>query len=215
MPFVRAEIETATRHLRKSDPVMSRLIDQVGPFQLKLERDRFRMLVRSIISQQISTSAARSIRTRLEAAVAPSPITAEALIRKSVAELRAVGLSSQKVAYLQDLAQKVVDGEVRLNRLGRMSDEDVIVELTRIKGIGVWTAQMLLIFSMGRLDVFPHADLGIRGAIRNLYKLKDLPDKRRSEEIAGPWRPYATVASWYCWRSHEVLPAVTPPKLSG
>ncbi len=197
-------IRLAQRHLRKRDPVMRRLIDAVGPFTLRLERDRFRMLVRSIISQQISGKAAKSIRERLEGLVAPEKISSHNLAALSVAELRSAGVSSQKAGYLHDLAAKVDAGAVRLQRVARMSDDEVIAELVQVKGIGVWTAQMCLMFSLGRLDVFPHDDLGIRSALRNLYGLTDLPDKQTSLEIAKPWRPYATIASWYCWRSHEL-----------
>jgi len=162
------------------------------------------MLVRSIISQQISGKAAQSIRQRLEALVAPEKISPHNLAGLSVAELRSAGVSPQKASYLHDLAAKVDAGTVRLARVARMTDEEVIAELVQVKGIGVWTAQMCLMFSLGRLDVFPHDDLGIRAAIRNLYGLTDLPDRETSNEIARPWRPYATVASWYCWRSHEL-----------
>lgn len=197
-------IAAGLKHLRKADPVLSRLIERVGPFTLKLERDRFRMLVRSIISQQISVKAARAIRDRLEAFVAPDKITAEALACLSPEQLRPLGVSPQKAGYLLDLSSKVLSGEVRLRQLGRMPDDAAIGELVKIKGVGVWTAQMVLMFSVGRLDVLPHDDLGLRSAIRNLYTLDDLPDKARCLEIAGPWRPYATIASWYCWRSHEL-----------
>jgi len=204
MAFNKDAIRAARLHLRKRDPVMRRLIDAVGPFTLPLDRDRFRMLVRSIISQQISGKAAQSIRQRLEALVAPEKISPHNLAGLSVAELRSAGVSPQKASYLHDLAAKVDAGTVRLARVARMTDEEVIAELVQVKGIGVWTAQMCLMFSLGRLDVFPHDDLGIRAAIRNLYGLTDLPDRETSNEIARPWRPYATVASWYCWRSHEL-----------
>jgi DNA-3-methyladenine glycosylase II len=197
-------VRLAQRHLRKRDPVMRRLIDAVGPFTLRLDRDRFRMLVRSIISQQISGKAAKSIRERLEGLVAPEKISPHNLAALSVAELRSAGVSPQKAGYLHDLAAKVDSGAVRLHRVARMSDDEVIAELVQVKGIGVWTAQMCLMFSLGRLDVFPHDDLGIRAALKNLYGLADLPDKETSIEIARPWRPYATIASWYCWRSHEL-----------
>ncbi len=194
----------ALRHMLKHDPTMRRLIDVVGPFSLKVKRDRFAMLVSSIISQQISGKAARSIRGRLEALIAPEKIAPHTLAARSIDELRSVGVSPQKAGYLHDLAAKVDAGAVQLHRNGRMSDDDVIDELVQVKGIGVWTAQMYLMFSLGRLDVFPHDDLGIRAALKNLYGLADLPDKKTSHEIARPWRPYATIASWYCWRSHEV-----------
>lgn len=195
------QIQLALKHLRLRDPVIRAQIDHVGPFTLRLERNRFRMLVRSIVSQQISTSAARSIRRRVESLVAPAKLTAGRLAALEIDQLRSAGLSNQKATYILDLACKVREGEVRLRSVGRMSDEEVIGELTKIKGIGVWTAQMFLIFSLGRLDVLPHDDFGIRTAIRDFYDLDDLPDKKTSEEIAKSWRPYASVASWYCWQS--------------
>jgi DNA-3-methyladenine glycosylase II len=204
MPFDSASIAAARRHLRRRDPTLRRLIDVVGPFTLKPKRDRFGMLVASIISQQISGKAARSICHGLVDLIAPEKIAPHTLAARSLVELRSVGVSPQKAGYLHDLAAKVDSGTVRLGQTGRMSDDEVIAELVQVKGIGVWTAQMFLMFSLGRLDVFPHDDLGIRTALKNLYGLAELPDKETSHEIAGPWRPYATVASWYCWRSHEV-----------
>ena len=183
---------------------MKRVIDQVGPFTLKLDRDRFKMLVRSIISQQISGKAAQSIRKKLEGLVAPETITPHNLAAISAEQLRAAGVSPQKARYLHDLAAKVDAGTVRLARTPRMSDDEVIAELVQVIGVGAWTAQMFLMFSLGRLDVFPHDDLGVRTAIKNLYGFSELPTKTQSLEIANPWRPYATVASWYCWRSLEV-----------
>jgi DNA-3-methyladenine glycosylase II len=212
MPFDADSIEIAVRHLRKQDPVLKSLIRAVGPFTLRTERDGFKMLVSSIISQQISGKAARSIRLRLQGRIAPQRISPEAIAALSIEELRGVGLSHQKAAYLHDLAAKVRAGDVRLQRLSRWTDEEIIEELIQVKGIGVWTAQMFLMFSLGRLDVFPHDDLGIRSAIRNLYGLADLPDKKTSHRIAAPWRPYATIASWYCWRSHEVGKIPMPEK---
>lgn len=179
---------------------MRRLIDQVGPFTLRPERDRFVMLVRSIISQQISTGAARSIRLRLEQRLAPEGISPEALIGLGPTALRSVGLSPQKATYVLDLAEKTLDGTVELRFLGRYSDDAVIERLVQIKGIGRWTAKMFLIFALGRLNVFPENDLGVRSAIRNLYGLDELPDRATSLAIAAAWNPYSSVASWYCWR---------------
>lgn len=202
MMLNQTEIQKARRHLRAADPVMKAVIDAVGPFTLRLERDRFGMLVRSIISQQISTSAARSIRRRLQELAGPD-MTAANLTQFAVDQLRSVGLSPQKASYIADLARKVNDGTVGLRQIGRLSDERVVEQLTQVRGIGHWTAQMFLIFSLGRLDVFPHDDLGVRTAIRHRYGLGDLPDKQTALAIAAPWRPYASVASWYCWRSLE------------
>ena len=148
-------IGQALQHLRRSDPVMRNLIQRAGPFRLKLRRNRFHALVSSILSQQISGKAAASIRARLEEYVAPERISPETLGRLTPKQLRGVGVSPQKASYLLDLAERVESGGLRLHRLARMTDEEVIEALIRVKGIGVWTAQMFLIFSLGRLDVFP------------------------------------------------------------
>ncbi len=193
-------MEVALAHLKRQDPILGRLIDQVGPYTLKPQRSGFTMLVRSILSQQISTAAARSIRTRLETLCGAKRFTPHGIAALSIDQLRAVGVSPQKAGYLLDLAAKTLAGDVRFRTFARKSDEEVIAELTRVKGIGVWTAQMFLIFSAGRLDVLPHDDLGVRVAIKELYRLRKLPDKAAAHRIARPWRPYASVASWYCWR---------------
>jgi len=197
------QIQQAVRHLRRADPVMRDVIGKAGPFTLRLHRNRFRALVFSIIGQQISGKAAAAIRSRLVEYLKPQQISAESIARLTTEQLRSVGLSQQKAAYLLDLTERVANGNLRLSRMARMKDEQVIEALTEVKGIGVWTAQMFLIFSLGRLDVFPHDDLGVRMAIRNLYGLDELPNKDTSHRIAAPWRPYASIASWYCWRSLE------------
>jgi DNA-3-methyladenine glycosylase II len=200
-----SQLQTAVAHVRASDPVMRRLIEAVGPFTLRPERTRrFSVLARAIISQQVSTAAARTIRGRLESLLAPGRLEPEGIARLDESQLRSVGLSRQKASYLLDLAQKALDGTVRLDRIGRLSDEAVIEMLTQVKGIGRWTAEMFLIFSLGRLDVLPVDDLGVRAAIKDLYGLDDLPDKKTCVEIAAPWRPFATIGSWYCWRSLDL-----------
>lgn len=192
----------AIKHLRSSDKVLRGAIDDVGAYTLKLERNRFRMLVRSILSQQISTATARAIRGRLEELT--GGITAKSLVVLDIQQLRAIGVSNQKAAYLLDLAKKTTERRIRFRSFARMADEEIISELTTIKGIGRWTAQMCLIFSLGRPDVFPTDDLGVRSAIRNLYGLESLPDKNGCEAIAAPWRPFASFASWYLWRSLDL-----------
>jgi len=204
MAYTRKNVDAALRHLRAADPVMAEIIRRVGPFRLKARRDRFGMLVRSIISQQISGSAARSILARLHATVAPDRPTAENLARLTPEELRAAGVSPQKAAYLYDLSAKTLSGQIQLQSVGRLPNEEVIAQLTQVKGIGRWTAQMFLIFSLGRLDVFPHDDLGVRSAIRRFYGLRKLPSKDRSLRIASLWSPYESVASWYCWRATDL-----------
>ena len=196
----RAKIEQGVAHLSKRDPVLRGVVRRIGECTLPRRRDRFGMLVRSIISQQISVHAARAIRGRLEASLLPAKISPEALAGRSIDELRACGLSPQKASYISDLAQHAAAGTVRFDRFARMSDEAIIEELTMVKGIGRWTAQMLLIFSLGRLDVLAVDDQGLRGAVRDLYGLNDYPTKVELTELAQPWRPYASIASWYCWR---------------
>lgn len=207
MPTSRIDPAAAARHFRKADPVIAGVIKLVGPYTLRPQRDRFNMLVRSIISQQISTAAARSIRAKLEALIAPEKVSPEVLSRLSFEQLRSAGLSSQKATYLHDLAAKTADGTVRLTRVGRMNDEEVIEELIQVKGIGRWTAQMFLIFSLGRPDVFPPDDLGIKMALRNLYGLAELPTKAESHALAAPWTPHSTFATWYLWRSLDLAKA--------
>src|SRR5262249_17399410 len=193
------EIQQALRHIRRQDPIMREVIRKAGPFTMRPRRNRFQALVSSILSQQISGKAAASIKARLIEYLKPDEISPQSIVRLNPEILRGVGISAQKARYLLDLAERVASGELRLDRMARMRDEDVIESLIQVKGIGVWTAQMFLIFSLGRPDVFPHDDLGVRMAIRNLYGLEDLPTKEVSHKIAEPWRPYATVASWYCW----------------
>jgi len=192
-------------HFRRHDPLLHGVIRRVGPYRLKPSRDRFGMLVRSIISQQISVSAARAIRGRLETLVGPTGITPGSLVALKPQQLRSVGLSPQKTSYVLDLATKVQSGAVRLSQIGRLDDEQIIAELTQIKGIGRWTAQMFLIFALGREDVFPVDDFGVRAAITHLYKYQEHPPRVVLLEIGQRWSPYASIASWYCWRYLELL----------
>ncbi|MCA9075370.1 MAG: DNA-3-methyladenine glycosylase 2 family protein [Planctomycetaceae bacterium] len=203
MSFDPKVVRRAVRHLRASDPVMCDVIDRMGPFTMRRSRRYFQSLSRAIVGQQISGKAAASIWTRLQDSVRPRHITAETIVAMSVDELRSTGISPQKASYLHDLAARVQSGSLQLNRLSQHTDDRVIEQLVEVKGIGVWTAQMFLMFSLGRLDVFPHGDLGIRTAIRDLYGLDELPDQKTAEPIAEPWRPYATIASWYLWRSTD------------
>ena len=185
----------ATRHLRRRDPVLRAVIERVGPVTVKLEKNRFHALVRSIIAQQISGKAARAIGQRLVDSIRPQRLTPETVAAIPLDQLRSLGMSLQKASYIHDLAAHVADGRVKLNRTPRMTDDEIIEQLVQVKGVGVWTAQMFLIFSLGRPDVFPHADYGVRAAIRNLYGLPDLPNKQQSFAIAEPWRPYASIAA--------------------
>jgi len=192
-------------HFRRRDPILHAVAKRVGPCRLKPSRDRFGMLVRSIISQQISVGAARSIRGKLETLVGEAGITPAALLAFSADELRAVGLSRQKGAYLLDLSRKVQNGTVRLARIGRLTDDQIIDELCQINGIGRWTAQMFLIFALGREDVFPSDDFGVRMAITKLYGYDDVPSREQLAAIGERWSPFASVGAWYCWRYLDLI----------
>jgi len=191
---------TFHHHFRRHDATLHGVIRLVGPYTLRPQRNRFGMLVRSIISQQISTAAARTIRQRLENLLGDEGLNPAPIAALKPDQLRGVGLSRQKAAYISDLAQKVAAGMVPLDRIGRLGDEEVIETLTQVKGIGRWTAQMFLIFSLGRPNVFPVDDLGVRVAIAKLYNLGDSPSRDELHEIGRRWSPFASVGSWYCWR---------------
>jgi DNA-3-methyladenine glycosylase II len=159
MPLKTEHLTAAIQHLQQVDPIIGDLIAKAGSCTLKLDRNRFGILVRSILSQQISTKAARAIRLRLDALLLPNKLSPEAIAEVTDEQLRSVGLSTQKASYLRSLSEHVLDGRLRLDRIGRLADELAIEQLIQVKGIGRWTAQMFLIFSLGRLDVFPHDDL--------------------------------------------------------
>ncbi len=178
---------------------MRDLIQTVGPFTARIRRDRFGSLAGAIVAQQISGKAAASIWKRLESELG-GRVDSAGLLQRDVDQLREAGVSRQKGSYLLDLATKVENGDLVLSGIGRKSDDDVIEELTQVKGIGRWTAQMFLMFCLGRLDVLPVDDQGIRSAVRIRYQLEELPSTVEIQEIAQPWRPYATVASWYLWQ---------------
>ncbi len=194
-------MEDAISHLRAVDPALAPLIDQIGPFALQRQPHGFPTLAYAIISQQISLAAARAIRDRLEAALgAIEPLT---VLSVDDATLRSAGLSAQKTAYLRDLAEQIASGRLDLNRLPELNDEDVITRLTAIKGIGRWTAEIYLIFALGRLDVLPADDLGLRDGARLWYNLPHLPTPRALRAFGERWRPYRSVASWYLWQARR------------
>lgn len=199
---MKRHLPAAIPHLRRGDRLLRDVIDAAGPCTLTVRRDRFAMLANSILSQQISTAAARTIRARLVER-AGGRLAADALLSLSDEDFRGCGVSSQKIGYLRDLSGRVAAGTLPMERIGRLGDEEVIERLTAVKGVGRWTAQMFLIFALGRPDVLPHDDLGIRNAIRRLYGLPEIPKRNEIDRIAEPWRPYASVASWYLWRSLE------------
>jgi DNA-3-methyladenine glycosylase II len=196
----------AQRHLARRDPVLKRLIAAVGPCTLSHDPNGFGVLVRSIISQQISTKAAISIGARLGQALAPAGITPKAILKASDETLRGAGLSGGKARALRDLAEKVHGGAVPVDALHTLPDEEVIALLVSVHGIGRWTAEMFLIFSLGRLDVLPVADRGLRVGAQLQYGLDQAPDRDRLVKLAEPWRPYRSIATWYFWRSFGLVP---------
>jgi DNA-3-methyladenine glycosylase II len=200
------------RYLRRTDPVIRRLIDERGPIDPREDRrgsrpDPFEAIARAIVGQQLSTKAARSIWDRVVAALDGKRPAARAILAADPDVLRGAGLSAAKVAYLRDLAERVEAGDLELARLNELSDEDVIAELIAIKGVGRWTAEMFLIFHLGRPDVVSTGDLGIRRAVQLAYGLEELPGPTDLERIAEPWRPHRTLACLYLWRTLANAPA--------
>lgn len=198
-----SDIRGACRALSRRDKVLGAVIRRVGEFTLKPEGGGYEMLVRSILSQQISTAAARTIRGRLEGLMPGSKIEAKAVDALTDEQLQQVGVSNQKRGYLRDLTLRTLDGTINFRRIAREADEAVIAELIQVKGIGRWTAQMYLMFCLGRPDVFAPDDLGIRNAMISLYGLSEKPARPDLEEIAMRWAPWRSIASWYLWRSLE------------
>jgi DNA-3-methyladenine glycosylase II len=193
----------AVNHLKKSDAVLASIIARVGPCQVAYREPTFEMLARAIVFQQLSTNAARTIYGRLEEA-AGGKLTPEAIQSLSVGEMRRVGLSRQKLGYIRDLAEHAISGKVDFAKLPSMSDEEVIASLTDIKGVGVWTAHMFLLFSLRRPNVLPTGDLGVRMAIQKAYRKRKMPTPKQVEQMAKSWHPYCSYAAWYLWRSLEL-----------
>lgn len=204
-------LDEAMTHLLQHDAVLSPIIKRAGRATIAPHKNYYQELVESIISQQLSVKAAATIQKRFlelfESDEFPSP---DIILEKDIETLRGVGLSRQKASYIQDLALKVIEGTVRFNHLDVLTNDEVVAELTQIKGVGVWTVHMFLMFCMGRLDVLPVGDLGIKNGVQKLYGLKSLPDARAIEKIAraNNWHPYESVASWYVWHSLDNKPSL-------
>jgi DNA-3-methyladenine glycosylase II len=201
--FEPAAIKKGLRFLSKNDVILAGVIKSVGVFTLAPDPGGYEILVRSILSQQISVAAARTIRGRLQAMLPGGKLQAKSIDALSDEQLQSVGVSRQKSTYLRHLTLCTLDGTINFRRIAKASDEDAIEELVQIKGIGRWTAQMFLMFSLGRIDVFAPDDLGLRNAIHKLYEPPEKLTRTGLEEHAEMWRPYRTIASWYLWRSLE------------
>ena len=203
--------ERARRLLMRRDPVLGSAIKTIGPCGMadRQRKDHLSALVGAIVSQQLSTKAAATIFGRLVALFPDNHISdAAAIAAQTDVQLRAVGLSGQKVSYLRDLSARILDGRLDLDALDTLPDEAVIERLTAVKGFGRWTAEMFLMFRLHRPDVLPAGDLGIVNAIQRLYKLRKRPDAKRVLKIGEAWRPYRSVASWYLWQTLRNMPLV-------
>jgi DNA-3-methyladenine glycosylase II len=184
----------------KRDPKLAKIIKHVGSYDISIMKNPYESLIEAIITQQLSGKAAESISKRFRKLFVRFPKPAD-VIKMPDSKLRSAGLSGMKVKYIKDLSEKIESKELKIRSLKNMTDEEVIMQLTQVKGIGRWTAEMFLIFSLGRLDVLPVGDLGLKKGIRSLYSMPDLPEKDEIEELAEKWRPYRTVATWYIWKS--------------
>jgi DNA-3-methyladenine glycosylase II len=193
----------AINHLKKSDPVMRGIIERVGACRMEYGEPTFHSLAEAIVYQQLNGKAAVTIFKRFTDA-AGEPVTPQGVLNLTKQQLRAVGLSKQKSSYLRDLAAKTESGLLNFEKLQGMEEADVIEHLTQVKGVGVWTAHMFLMFTMRRPDVLPTGDYGIQVAIKKYYRKRKLPKPKDMEKIAQAWSPYRSIACWYLWRSLDI-----------
>ena len=193
----------AINHLKRSDPVMRGIIERVGACRMEYGEPTFHHLAESIVYQQLNGKAAETIFKRFTD-TAESPVTPKGILKLSEQQMHAVGLSKQKSSYLRDLAAKTESGLLDFAKLLAMEETDVIEHLTQVKGVGVWTAHMFLMFTMRRPDVLPTGDYGIQMAMKKHYRKRKLPKPRDMEKIARSWSPYRSIACWYLWRSLDI-----------
>ena len=191
------------RYLKSRDPVLSRIIGQIGPIRFELDDDYYEAIVGSIIYQQLAGTAARAILNRFKQLYGgrlPSP---KEYLSTDLDSLRKSGLSPQKISYIKDLAERLEDGRLSLKKLIDLSDDEAMNELDAVRGIGRWSAEMFLMFGLGRTDVLPVDDLGLRKAAKKAYRLRNLPDRERFERLAKDWHPYCSISTFYLWKSVE------------
>ena len=195
-------MEVALLHLKSADPILAEIISKVGPYRLITRKATFETLAKSITFQQLSGKAAGTIFRRLKAA-AGGRLSPQSFLRLNDEELRACGLSRQKIASITDLAERSARREIQFSRLRDLSDEEIIELLCRVRGVGLWTVQMFLMFALERPNIMPLSDLGIRNAVYKAYRLSEAPKPAELARIAEKWHPYCSVATWYLWRSLE------------
>ena len=191
------------KHLKKSDPALSKIIDRLGPYEFRLDDDHYEALVGSIIFQQLAGAAARAILNRFKQIYDGKIPRPRQYLETEEKHLRASGLSPQKIRYIRDLSERVENGVLDLKKMSQLPSDQVVRELDEVKGIGRWTAEMFLIFVLGRTDVLPVDDLGLRKAAQKTYRLRTLPSKEKFEQLSKKWHPYCTIATLYLWRSQE------------
>ncbi len=197
-------MEEALRHLRRKDPILKALILRVGPYAIDYHPPTFHALTRAIVYQQLSGKAAATIFRRFLDCCGVRTLKPESILVLGDEQMRAAGLSGQKARYIRDLAEKTAAGDLNFGRHKKLSDEEIIAELTQVKGIGVWTVQMFLMFALKRPDVFPVLDLGVRNGMQRVYGLDAAAKHEDYSAIAENWRPYRSVACWYMWRSLDL-----------
>jgi DNA-3-methyladenine glycosylase II len=190
----------AIEELGKLDPALGKLMDQCGPIEIPLQKDYFSSIASAIVGQQLSNRVAEVLWTRLTE-LSGEPISPKIILSLEEEELRRIGISYSKIKYLKALATAVIEKTLELNQLHLFDDDEVVRQLTSVKGIGPWTAEMFLIFSMGRLDVFSVGDGGLQRAVKWLYCMEDVPDKEELLRISNQWKPYRTIAALYLWRA--------------
>jgi DNA-3-methyladenine glycosylase II len=191
------------KHLKKSDPALAKIINRLGPYEFRLDDDHYEALVGSIIFQQLAGTAARAILNRLKQIYDGKIPRPRQYLDTEERHLRASGLSPQKIRYIRDLSERIENGVLDLKRLSDLPSDEVVRVLDEVRGIGRWTAEMFLIFVLGRTDVLPVDDLGLRKAVQKIYRLRKLPTKEKFEKLSKNWHPYCSIATLYLWRSQE------------
>lgn len=193
----------AINHLKKSDPILRAIIERIGPCRMEYGPPEFHSLAEAIIYQQLNGKAAIVIFKRF-AALAGEPLTAAGILKLTDEQMRSVGLSKQKSSYLRDMAERAMTGQLDFRKLHELSDEEVIKHLTQVKGVGPWTAQMFLMFTLRRPNILPTGDFGVQMAIKKLYNKRKIPKPAQMEKLAKAWEPYRSIACWYLWKSMDV-----------
>ena len=191
----------------KKDPVLCKIIKNIGEFRIKIRKNRYKALIEAITYQQLTGFAASAIMNRFTKLYSrfPKPID---VLNTSDSKLRSTGLSKMKIRYIKELSRKIERNELTINSISKLDDEEIIERLTQVKGIGQWTAEMFLIFSLGRLDVLPLNDLGLKKGIQQAFSLPELPEPKQMEKIAEGWKPYRSVATWYLWKSLQKFDSI-------